>query len=117
MVQPARCGHRRAARRRRPSGYAGSHLDAFVWIKPPGESDGASTEIENDQGKRFDRMCDPTFVSPKLSNQLTGATPGAPLAGQWFEAQFKTLVANAYPAIPGGTTADRHDGALGCRRA
>ncbi|MDQ0374553.1 cellulose 1,4-beta-cellobiosidase [Cellulomonas humilata] len=87
-----------------PSGYTASHLDAFVWIKPPGESDGASTEIENDQGKRFDRMCDPTFVSPKLSNQLTGATPGAPLAGQWFEAQFKTLVANAYPAIPGGTT-------------
>ena len=48
-------------------------------------------------------MCDPTFVSPKLANQLTGATPGAPLAGQWFEAQFKTLVANAYPVIAGGT--------------
>jgi cellulose 1,4-beta-cellobiosidase len=87
-----------------PSGYTASHLDAFVWIKPPGESDGASTEIENDQGKRFDRMCDPTFVSPKLENQLTGATPNAPLAGQWFEAQFKTLVANAYPAIAGGGT-------------
>ncbi|MEK8226175.1 hypothetical protein NKG05_09040 [Oerskovia sp. M15] len=35
-----------------------------MWVKPPGESDGASTEIANDQGKRFDRMCDPTFVSP-----------------------------------------------------
>lgn len=65
-----------------PSGYTSSHLDAFVWIKPPGESDGASSEIENDQGKHFDRMCDPTFVSPKLANQLTGATPNAPLAGQ-----------------------------------
>lgn len=87
-----------------PSGYAASHLDAFVWIKPPGESDGASTDIPNDQGKRFDRMCDPTFVSPKLSNQLTGATPNAPLAGQWFEDQFVTLVKNAYPVINGGTT-------------
>ncbi len=85
-----------------PSGYA--HMDAFVWVKPPGESDGASSEIPNDQGKSFDRMCDPTFNSPKLSGLLTGATPDAPLSGQWFEAQFRTLVANAYPAItPGGT--------------
>ncbi|MGN8245599.1 glycoside hydrolase family 6 protein [Cellulomonas soli] len=87
-----------------PAGYASSHLDAFVWIKPPGESDGASSDIPNDEGKRFDRMCDPTFVSPKLANQLTGATPNAPLAGQWFEEQFVTLVKNAYPAITGGTT-------------
>ena len=88
-----------------PSGYASSHLDAFVWIKPPGESDGASSEIPNDQGKRFDRMCDPTFVASKLSNQLTGATPNAPLAGQWFDAQFRTLVQNAYPVIStNGTT-------------
>ncbi|GEP68188.1 hypothetical protein CSO01_09030 [Cellulomonas soli] len=87
-----------------PAGYASSYLDAFVWIKPPGESDGASSDIPNDEGKRFDRMCDPTFVSPKLANQLTGATPNAPLAGQWFEEQFVTLVKNAYPAITGGGT-------------
>ncbi|NYD84777.1 glycoside hydrolase family 6 protein [Cellulomonas oligotrophica] len=79
---------------------ADAHLDAYVWIKPPGESDGASKEIPNDQGKSFDRMCDPTFVSPKLANQLTGATPDAPLAGQWFDTQFTTLVRNAYPVIP-----------------
>jgi len=86
-----------------PAGYSGSHLDAFVWIKPPGESDGASTDIPNDEGKRFDRMCDPTFVSPKLDNQLTGALPDSPLAGRWFEAQFVQLVQNAYPVIGGGT--------------
>jgi len=86
-----------------PSGYTASHLDAFVWIKPPGESDGASTDIANDQGKKFDRMCDPTFSSPKLKNQLTGATPNAPLAGQWFEEQFVTLVKNAYPVIGDST--------------
>ncbi|MFC9693792.1 glycoside hydrolase family 6 protein [Kribbella sp. NPDC056951] len=85
-----------------PGGYAGSHLDAFVWIKPPGESDGASTDIPNDEGKGFDRMCDPTFVSPKLGNQLTGALPDAPLSGHWFEAQFVQLVQNAYPVIGGG---------------
>ncbi len=82
-----------------PAGYPESHLHAYVWVKPPGESDGASEEIENDQGKHFDRMCDPTFVSPKLANQLTGALPDAPLAGQWFESQFQMLVENAYPVI------------------
>jgi cellulose 1,4-beta-cellobiosidase len=90
-----------------PAGYPESHLHAYVWVKPPGESDGASTEIPNDQGKRFDRMCDPTFVSPKLANQLTGALPDAPLAGQWFESQFQMLVENAYPVIePGGEVPD-----------
>ena len=85
-----------------PVGHATSHLDAYVWIKPPGESDGSSTAIANDQGKGFDRMCDPTFVSPKLANQLTGASPGAPLAGAWFESQFAELVTNAFPVITGG---------------
>ncbi|MGW6130512.1 glycoside hydrolase family 6 protein [Cellulomonas sp. NPDC055163] len=92
-----------------PSGYAASHLDAFVWVKPPGESDGASSEIPNDQGKRFDRMCDPTFNSPKLAGALTGATPNAPLAGQWFEEQFVTLVKNAYPVIEGNGPVDPTD--------
>ena len=82
-----------------PSGYASSHIDAFVWIKPPGESDGSSTLIPNDEGKGFDRMCDPTFASPKLGGALTGALPGAPVSGKWFEAQFVQLVTNAYPVV------------------
>ena len=81
------------------SAPAASHLDAYVWIKPPGESDGSSKEIPNDEGKSFDRMCDPTFVSPKLADQLTGATPDAPVSGKWFETQFVTLVKNAHPVI------------------
>ncbi len=80
------------------------HLDAYVWVKPPGESDGSSTEIPNDEGKGFDRMCDPTYRSDKLGGALTGATPDAPVSGKWFEDQFRTLVANAYPVIdPDGT--------------
>lgn len=90
-----------------PAGYASSHLDAFVWVKPPGESDGSSTEIPNDEGKRLDRMCDPTYASDALGGNLTGALPGAPLSGHWFQAQFEMLVANAYPAIgDGGTPTD-----------
>ncbi|WP_402467459.1 glycoside hydrolase family 6 protein [Isoptericola aurantiacus] len=86
-----------------PAGNPASHLDAYVWVKPPGESDGNSEEIPNDQGKSFDRMCDPTFNSPKLAGKLTGALGGAPLAGQWFQDQFEMLVTNAYPAIDGGS--------------
>ncbi|WP_243400877.1 MULTISPECIES: glycoside hydrolase family 6 protein [Isoptericola] len=86
-----------------PTDNPASHLDAYVWVKPPGESDGNSEEIPNDQGKSFDRMCDPTFASPKLDGKLTGALGGAPLAGQWFQDQFEMLVTNAYPPIDGGS--------------
>ncbi|WP_029251914.1 glycoside hydrolase family 6 protein [Paraoerskovia marina] len=82
-----------------PEGYDESHLDAFVWVKPPGESDGSSEEIPNDEGKSLDRMCDPTYSGPQVGGNLTGALPGAPLSGKWFQAQFEMLVANAYPAI------------------
>ena len=82
-----------------PSGHPESHLDAYVWVKPPGESDGSSVEIPNDEGKRLDRMCDPTYQSSELGGNYTGALADAPLSGHWFEAQFEMLVANAHPAI------------------
>jgi cellulose 1,4-beta-cellobiosidase len=84
-----------------PGGYPNSHLDAFIWVKPPGESDGSSTAIPNDQGKGFDRMCDPTYQPPGAgwNGATTGALPNAPLSGQWFPAQFDQLVTNAYPVI------------------
>lgn len=82
-----------------PDGYPDSHLDALVWIKVPGESDGSSSEINNDEGKSFDPMCDPTFSSGRLAGNTTNALPDAPLSGTWFEAQFSQLVANAYPKV------------------
>ncbi|MGW7642617.1 glycoside hydrolase family 6 protein [Streptomyces bobili] len=83
-----------------PSGRPDSHLDAFLWVKPPGESDGASEDIPNDEGKRQDPMCDPDFTAPNAGNSRTGALPGAPLAGHWFHDQFAMLVRNAHPAVP-----------------
>jgi cellulose 1,4-beta-cellobiosidase len=84
-----------------PGGYPNSHLFAYIWAKPAGESDGSSTAIVNNQGKGFDRMCDPTYAPPGAgwNGALTGALAGAPLAGQWFSAQFVQLVQNANPAI------------------
>jgi cellulose 1,4-beta-cellobiosidase len=79
-----------------PAG-AGEHVHAFVWVKPPGESDGASREIPNDEGKRADPNCDPTHTTGY--GVPTGALPDAPLAGHWFHYQFAMLVNNAHPAI------------------
>ncbi len=85
----------------RPVANPAAGFDAYVWIKPPGESDGASQSIPNDEGKSFDPMCDPTFHGSQQANggNLTEAIPNAPLAGHWFEAAFEILVQNAFPAL------------------
>ncbi|MFD7392348.1 glycoside hydrolase family 6 protein [Streptomyces sp. NPDC059852] len=87
-----------------PSGHPDSYLDAFLWIKPPGESDGASKDIPNEEGKHADPMCDPDYTASNAGNNKTGALPDAPLAGHWFHNQFLMLVRNAYPAVPTGGT-------------
>jgi cellulose 1,4-beta-cellobiosidase len=84
----------------RPRAAPASGIDAYVWIKPPGESDGSSTAIPNDEGKGFDRMCDPTYTgNPRNNNNMTGALPNAPLSGHWFPAQFQQLMTNAFPPL------------------
>lgn len=84
----------------RPRAAPATGIDAYVWIKPPGESDGSSTLIPNDEGKGFDRMCDPTYGgNPRNNNNMTGALPDAPLSGHWFPAQFQQLLQNAYPPL------------------
>ncbi|HEU0296780.1 MAG TPA: glycoside hydrolase family 6 protein [Anaerolineales bacterium] len=89
----------------RPVAAPAAGFDAYVWVKPPGESDGSSSLIpvgpENPGGKGFDRMCDPTYTGNQLNgNNLTGALPNAPVSGRWFQAQFVQLVQNAFPPFP-----------------
>lgn len=80
-------------------------IDAYVWVKPPGESDGAaSKELSydpQDPAKGFDRMCDPTYnYNPGSgSNVDTGALPNAPVAGRWFKEGLQVLLNNAYPPL------------------
>jgi cellulose 1,4-beta-cellobiosidase len=84
----------------RPQASPVSGVDAYVWIKPPGESDGSSEFIENDEGKGFDEMCDPAYQgNPRNQNHPSGALPDAPLSGHWFQAQFDELIANAWPPL------------------
>lgn len=65
----------------RPTSAPEPGIDAYVWAKPPGESDGNSQPIDNDEGKGFDRMCDPTYTgNGRNGNNLTGALANSPLA-------------------------------------
>lgn len=57
-------------------------LDAFVWVKPGGESDGTSDE----DAVRYDEMC----------SSESSLVP-APEAGEWFQEYFETLIRNADP--------------------
>ncbi|WP_329294969.1 glycoside hydrolase family 6 protein [Streptomyces pseudovenezuelae] len=94
------CNQAGAGLGERPKAAPAAGIDAYVWIKPPGESDGASSAVPNDEGKGFDRMCDPTYTgNPRNNNNMSGALPNAPLSGHWFSAQFQELMKNAYPAL------------------
>jgi cellulose 1,4-beta-cellobiosidase len=84
----------------RPRAAPAAGIDAFVWIKPPGESDGSSSLIPNDEGKGFDAMCAPgNPMNPRNNNSATGALPNAPISGHWFQAQFDELMRNAFPPL------------------
>ncbi|WP_405989741.1 glycoside hydrolase family 6 protein [Streptomyces sp. NBC_00986] len=94
------CNQSGAGLGERPQAAPAAGIDAYVWMKPPGESDGSSTAIANDEGKGFDRMCDPTYTgNARNGNNMSGALPNAPLSGHWFSAQFQQLMANAYPPL------------------
>jgi cellulose 1,4-beta-cellobiosidase len=88
----------------RPTAAPASHIDAYVWIKPPGESDGSSSLIptgpNNPGGKGFDQMCDPAYGgNARNNNSASGALPNSPVSGAWFSAQFQQLMANAFPPL------------------
>jgi len=69
----------------RPTTNTGNDLvDAFVWVKPGGESDGTSDQ----SAVRYDGFCGkPSAFKP------------APEAGTWFQAYFEMLLKNANPPL------------------
>ncbi|MFI8194354.1 glycoside hydrolase family 6 protein [Streptomyces sp. NPDC085946] len=94
------CNQSGAGLGERPQANPEPGIDAYVWMKPPGESDGSSKAIDNNEGKGFDRMCDPTYTgNPRNGNSMSGALPDAPVSGHWFSAQFQELMRNAYPPL------------------
>ena len=68
----------------RPRAAPAPGIDAFWWVKPPGESDGAA----DPKAPGFDKGC-----------SGGDAAPGAPQAGKWFTTYFVDLVKNANPPL------------------
>ncbi|KXX74022.1 Exoglucanase-6A [Madurella mycetomatis] len=67
----------------RPTSNTGlDYQDAFVWVKPGGESDGTS----DTSAVRYDHNCG-----------AEASLKPAPEAGQWFQAYFEMLLTNANP--------------------
>jgi cellulose 1,4-beta-cellobiosidase len=78
------CNVRGAGLGERPRATPAPGVDAYLWIKPPGESDGTS----DPSAPRYD----PTCGSPD-------GAPGAPQAGAFFPRYLAELVASAEPPL------------------
>lgn len=78
------CNIKGAGLGERPGLTDESSVDAYFWVKPPGESDGVSDSSQ----PRFDANC-----------ESGDSAKGAPQAGEWFGAYFFDLVKNAQPPL------------------
>jgi cellulose 1,4-beta-cellobiosidase len=78
------CNIKGAGLGERPRAAPGPFIDAYFWVKPPGESDGVADPTQ----PRFDAEC--------ASNE---SAPNAPQAGVWFQSYFLDLVRNATPPL------------------
>jgi cellulose 1,4-beta-cellobiosidase len=78
------CNIKGAGLGERPQAAPARLVDAYFWIKPPGESDGVA---DASQG-HFDPAC-----------ASSDSAPNAPEAGHWFASYFRELVKNANPAL------------------
>jgi cellulose 1,4-beta-cellobiosidase len=78
------CNVKGAGLGERPRAAPAPSIDAYLYIKPPGESDGTS----DPKAPRFDETC-----------ASDDATPGAPQAGLMFDSYLIQLAKNANPPL------------------
>lgn len=85
-----------------PGGF--SQLQAYVWIKPPGESDGTypGSVYSGVTQTGGDPNCNPANTNP-LAGGATDSLAGSPPAGEFWTTEFAQLVQYAYPAVPATT--------------
>ena len=68
-------------------------VDAFFWLKTPGESDGCTRVLPSgEQCARFDASCE---SMDSIGGPTGAGEPHAPEAGMWFDYQVKMLARNA----------------------
>ncbi len=78
------CNIKGAGLGERPQAAPTQFVDAYFWVKPPGESDGVSDPTQ----PRFDPDC-----------ASGDSAKDAPQAGQWYQSYFLDLVRNATPPL------------------
>ncbi len=78
------CNIKGAGLGERPQAAPAPLVDAYLWVKPPGESDG----VADPKAERFDQNC-----------ASEDAAPGAPQAGKMFDSYVIDLIKNATPPL------------------
>ncbi|WP_158674591.1 glycoside hydrolase family 6 protein [Streptomyces hoynatensis] len=86
------CNQEDAGLGERPTAAPLPGIDAYAWIRTPGESDGASDGSQ-------DPLCVPNPRSGQPGYPDTGALPWAPPAGEFFPALLVSLMENAWPPL------------------
>ena len=79
-----------------------SNLQAYVWVKPPGESDGnyPGSTYGGTTSTKGDPNCDPAHSNMLANGMLTGAIPNSPPAGTFWLTEFVQDVQNGFPVVP-----------------
>jgi cellulose 1,4-beta-cellobiosidase len=80
------CNVKGAGLGERPQASPAALVDAYFWIKPPGDADGGSDSAK----PGFDENCGP---------KAPDSEQGSPRAGAWFGKYFVELVKNANPPL------------------
>jgi cellulose 1,4-beta-cellobiosidase len=80
------CNVKGAGLGERPQAAPSPLVDAYFWVKPPGDADGSSDPAK----PGYDDNCGPKSAD---------AAQGAPRAGAWFGAYFLELAKNANPPL------------------
>ncbi|MGA9669341.1 MAG: glycoside hydrolase family 6 protein [Terracidiphilus sp.] len=82
-----------------------ANLQAYVWIKPPGESDGnyPGSIFNGVTSTAGDPNCDPAHDNQLANGMATGAIPNSPPAGTFWVTEFVQDVQNAFPPIQVGS--------------
>ena len=84
-----------------------TNLQAYLWVKPPGESDGnyPGSVYNGVTSTTGDANCNPAHDNALANGKLTDALANSPSAGTFWISEFEMLVENAYPAISTSTDA------------
>ncbi|MFN8077641.1 MAG: glycoside hydrolase family 6 protein [Kineosporiaceae bacterium] len=94
------CNQAGAGMGMRPVPSPAPGVDAFVWVKNPGLSDGVSAGPDA-LGYPGPKACDPAYAGPLSFYKLSGALPNAPQEGVLFPDHLIQLVVNAWPPLQG----------------